>query len=253
MLNVTLFAAFLAGVVSFLAPCVVPLFPIFVSFITGVSVTELENSQNAPTYRARILSNTLLYIFGFCLMFTLLGLGATSLGKSLIQNRFELNRVSGAFMIFFGFYTLGLFNSLNFSHKQFRLNLPSRLLAMKYLGPFLMGVAFALAWSPCTGAILGAILTLAANATSVGQGGLLLFAYSLGISLPFLLTALTVSRSFKFIQKLDGKLRFLNLACGILLVLFGLLMLLQKFDFFSGLFLSRIYDIPGYMNLVNSL
>jgi cytochrome c-type biogenesis protein len=253
MLDVTLFAAFLAGVVSFLAPCVVPLYPVFISFITGISISDLKSEQSAQSYLGKILFNTLLYILGFSTMFVLLGLSATSLGRSFIQNKESLNQTAGFLLILFGLYTLGLFNKLTFTQKQFRIPLSKNLMGLKVIGPILMGVTFALAWSPCAGAILGAILTLAANAQSVERGGMLLFVYSLGISLPFLLTALTISRSYKFIRLLDGKLRFLSLASGVLLILFGVLMVFGRFDLFSGFFLSKLYRIPGYMNVVNSL
>lgn len=251
MNEVNLFVAFVAGLASFLAPCVVPLVPAYVSFISGVSVNKLLNPQDVR-FRTQILVNSLIYILGFSLVFVMLGLSATALGKSLIVNRVNLLRIGGVFVTLFGLYTLGIFKFLKFSQKEFKINLPPNLQRIRFLGPFLIGVTFALAWTPCIGPILGAILTLAAAAGSIQQGALLLFIYSLGISLPFLLIALTLGSSYKLLSKIGFRLHLINLLAGILLVVVGILMFTQNYDKFSGTILNKLNSIEAYRNLQNS-
>ncbi len=247
-MEISLLVAFGAGLISFLAPCLVPLLPAYISYISGVSLSEL-NSGNTFSYRRKILLNSLLYMAGFSLVFVLLGLGASSVGRILIDQRLTLLRLGGLLIIFFGLSMLGVFDKLTISQKEFHLSLPQRWKKIKYLGPFLIGNTFALAWTPCVGVILGSILSLAATSQNLAFGALLLFFYSLGISLPFLLVALTLGSSFKLISKSAPNLHKFSNAFGLLLILIGVLMVSQKYDYVSGFLRQFLLQFDFYQNL----
>ncbi len=236
MESVPLSVAFSAGVLSFFAPCLLPLFPAYISFITGVSVSELQNQQHVRQYQSTVLLNSLLYCLGFSVTFVVLGLVATSIGLNLNIMRPQLIQYSGGLVILFGLYMLGAFRFFQSSQREYKFPIPSLLLTTRYLGAFLLGVSFALAWTPCIGAILGTILTLAASSSSVGQGALLLFVYSLGISLPFLLIAVSLSWSFHWLQKVQRILPILNTILSLFFIGVGVLMVMQKLYLLDRLF-----------------
>lgn len=251
MTEINLVVAFSAGFASFLAPCVVPLVPTYVSFISGVSFSELSK-ESSPRYTSLVLLNSLLYILGFSLVFVLLGLSASALGNVLLVNRVELLRIGGIFIILFGLFTLGIFNKFTFFQREAQFQLPASLRRVKYLGPFLIGTTFALAWTPCVVPILGAILALAATSQSLASGGLLLFVYGLGISLPFLIIALTIGSSYKLLKRLGPYLKYINWTAGILLIAIGILLVSEKYNVFTGYLLSELYKLEFYRNLQNS-
>lgn len=252
MIDVNLFVAFTAGLVSFLAPCVVPLVPAYISYISGVSVSELTQSTDTSKYRNKVLLNSLLYVLGFSSVFVIMGLGATALSRTIIVNRLELIRFGGFFIILFGLYSMGLFNKLGFAQKEFQFQLPQSVRNIKYLGPFLLGNTFALAWTPCVGAVFAAILTLAATSQNIVQGVLLLFVYSLGISLPFLLIALTIGSSYKLLSALGPKLQLISIIGGLLLVGIGILMVTGKYDQFNGFVLGKLGQAQLYCPVVKA-
>lgn len=237
-MEVNLLIAFSAGLVSFLAPCVVPLVPAYISYISGVSVTELTQSQDSSRYRFQVLLNSLIYIAGFSFVFILMGLGATAISSLLLINRLELVSIGGVFIILFGLYSTGIFSRFGFAQKEFQLQLPQSLRTIKYLGPFLLGNTFALAWTPCVGAVFAAILTLAATTQTAFEGAFLLFVYSLGISLPFLLIALSIGSSYKLLSAIGPKLQTISVMGGILLVGIGVLMVSGYYDQFNGYVLN---------------
>lgn len=251
MAELNLFVAFTAGLASFLTPCVVPLVPTYVSFISGVSFSELSKESSAR-YTSVVLLNSLLYILGFSFVFVLLGLGVSALGSVLLVNRVELLKIGGIFIIFFGLFTLGIFNKFTFFQREAQFQLPDSLRRAKYLGPFLMGTTFALAWTPCVGPILGAILALAATSQNLASGGLLLFVYGLGISLPFLIIALTIGSSYKLLKRLGPYLKYVNWAAGTLLIIIGILLISEKYNVFTGYLLNQLYKLEFYRNLQNS-
>lgn len=249
MTELNFFIAFAAGLASFLAPCVIPLVPAYIGFISGVSFSDLTNVEHASHYRNKVLVNSLLYILGFSLVFVLLGLGATAIGKTLILNRLLFMRIGGLLVIIFGLYAMGLFNKFLFAQKEIQIQLPQSIRRLRYIGPFLMGTTFAVAWSPCVGPVLGAIITLAALTGDVFKGGSLLFVYSLGISLPFLIIALTLSHSYKLLKKVGPNLKYISFASGILLIAVGILMFSQKYDLVSGFILGEFYKLDFFKKL----
>ena len=234
MIELNILLAFGGGLASFLAPCVIPLVPAYISFLSGVSLSELTKNSRSSTYKLQVLTNSLFYVAGFSLVFVLLGLGATTISRILITDRVLLTRFGGLVIIFFGLYSLDIFKYFQFSQKQFSFTLPKSLVSLKFLGAFLMGTTFAFVWTPCIGPILGAILTLAATSSNAVSGTFLLFVYSLGISLPFLLIALTLGSSYKILSRLGPKLYIINSVTGVLLVLVGLLMFFQQYDLLAA-------------------
>ncbi len=251
MLEVNFSLAFVAGLFSFFAPCVIPLVPAFISYISGVSTEELTKNDSAHKYHTKVLINSLFYIAGFTSIFIILGLTATLLGKYVLINRFELLRLGGALVIVFGLYTLGVFNRLTFLQKELGIGIPVKFRHIRYLTPFLLGISFGLAWTPCIGPILGSILTLAATSDTVYSGGLLLFVYSLGITLPFLLIGFTLGHSYKLLRRLGPTLMIINKIGAILLIGLGLMMLTHSYDELTATLLKWLNSYQFYQNLQN--
>lgn len=239
-LNVSI--AFLAGIASVLNPCVIPLIPIYISFISGVHFSDLTKAESYSKYRLEVLLNSLIYTLGFSLIFVLMGLGASAVSVALISNRMQLLRVGGFLIVLFGLFNLGVFNKFLLVQKEYKLGISMKVLKIRYLGPFLMGVTFALAWTPCIGPILGGILTLAATSKTIFEGAFLLFVYSLGISLPFLLIALTIGHSYKLLTRLRPRLHYLNIFISLLLITIGLLLITQKYNLLVAT-LQGIWDL----------
>src|ERR671933_868144 len=180
-----LLIAFTAGLLSFLSPCVLPLIPSYVTFITGMS---LEEAQGA---RRTALVHSLLFIAGFTVIFLALGATASVLGRALLAMREWISRLGGALIIVFGLYLLGVFNIQTLGQER-RVHLANK--PMGYLGTVLVGVAFGAGWTPCIGPILGSILIYTSSTADLGRGLLLLAAYSLGLAIPFVAAALAVNR-----------------------------------------------------------
>ena len=207
--------SFTAGVLSFLSPCVLPLIPSYVSFITGLSLEDVQRSRRVA------LVNALLFIAGFTLVFLVLGATATILGQLLLRQREWVSRVGGVLVILLGLYLVGAFN-LPFLARERRVHIANKPLG--YLGTFLVGMAFAAGWTPCIGPILGAVLTYTASSADLNRGLLLLSAYSLGLALPFLLAALMIDRFMSTLQRYRTALAWTSKVSGALLILVGLLM-----------------------------
>ena len=207
--------AFSAGLLSFLSPCVLPLIPSYVTFITGLSLEDVTKARRTA------LVHSLLFILGFTLIFMALGAGATVLGQLMLRNRFIISRVGGVLVIVFGLYLLGVLNITAFMRER-RVHLHDK--PMGYLGTVLVGIAFGAGWSPCLGPILGAILTYTASSADLPRGMLLLFAYSMGLAVPFLAAALAVNRFLSLFQKLKTQMAWVQRIAGVMLIIIGLLM-----------------------------
>jgi cytochrome c-type biogenesis protein len=213
--------AFTAGLLSFLSPCVLPLIPSYVTFITGLSLEDVTKARRTA------LVHALLFIAGFTLIFVALGATATALGRVLLHYRYLVSSVGGALVTVFGLYLLGVLNISAFMRER-RVHLAEKPLG--YLGTVVVGIAFGAGWSPCLGPILGAILALAANSGELSRGLLLLFCYSLGLAVPFLIAAVAVERFLDFFQRHKGKMIWVNRAAGVLLVGVGILMMTNRFS-----------------------
>jgi cytochrome c-type biogenesis protein len=225
--------AFAAGVASFLSPCVLPLIPGYISMISGMSLRELTAEADRPAVVRKAVFHSALFVGGFSLVFTLLGAFASGLGSPLAANLPWLKKAAGVVIILFGLHTMEVL-PITWLYYQKRASFAG--FKPGPLGAFLMGAAFAFGWTPCVGPILAAMLALAVEG-GVGRGMFLLFAYSLGIGIPFLLTAMGVGAFLKMFQKYKRFIRWGEIAAGALLVGVGILMFTDRFtvlaEFFS--------------------
>jgi cytochrome c-type biogenesis protein len=220
--NVSLFAAFSAGLLSFLSPCILPLIPAYLSFVSGVSLGEMGKEAFHRKSSARVLSNALFFVLGFSFVFVSLGASATFLGKFLLAELGILRRIAGALVILFGLHMLGIFR-VGFLDQERRYHQRKKSLGL--FGSFLVGLAFALGWTPCIGPILATILFLASTKETVGQGIWLLAVYSAGLGIPFLLAALAIDRFFQVSSAFKRHFRAIEIASGLLLIGVGVLIL----------------------------
>jgi cytochrome c-type biogenesis protein len=218
--------AFLAGLLSFLSPCVLPLVPSYLSFITGMSgVGEIEARRHLA------LLHALLFVLGFTLIFVALGATATALGRVLHAYQDWLERIGGLLILFFGLYTLGVFRIAVLS-REARVRLADKPLG--FLGSVLAGMAFGAGWTPCIGPILGSILLYTSTRADLTQGLELLGAYSLGLALPFLIAAWALEAFLRWFQRFRRYIGWVERVAGALLVVVGLLLLTGSFTLLSG-------------------
>jgi cytochrome c-type biogenesis protein len=224
-------AAFMAGLVSFLSPCVLPLVPGYVSLISGVGVEELK-LQEASLLR-KVMLNSLAFILGFSIVFVTLGAISTEIGQLAAQYKSTLARVAGVLIIVFGLHLTGIFR-INALYADKRLHNVKG--GSTPWGAFVIGFAFAFGWTPCVGPILSVILGFAAAQDSVSKGIFLLTIYSLGLAVPFLLTSLGIERFLKFYGRFRGYMHGLEVASGGLLIVLGLLLVFGKFTLLARYF-----------------
>jgi cytochrome c-type biogenesis protein len=208
--------SFAAGVLSFLSPCVLPLIPSYVTFITGMSLEDVQRSRRIA------LVHSLLFVTGFTLIFLALGATATVLGRVLFVYRDWVGRIGGALVIVLGLYLLGVFQ-IGALARERRVHVAEKPLG--YLGTVLVGMAFAAGWTPCIGPILGGVLTYTASSADLERGLVLLFAYSLGLAVPFLLSALMIDRFMSAFRRHRGALVWISRVSGVLLIAVGVLMI----------------------------
>ena len=219
--SVALTGAFLAGLISFLSPCVLPLVPSYVSFITGMSLDEMgERRWVAATH-------ALLFVTGFTVIFVILGATATALGNALRAQQVWMERIGGLLIILFGLYIAGAFKWGPLSTER-RVQIQDK--PVGYLGSVLVGVAFGAGWTPCIGPILGSILLYTSAQASVGQGIILLLVYSLGLAVPFLLAALAVEHFLEWFQRYRRYMPLVTKLSGVFLVFVGVLLATESFS-----------------------
>lgn len=241
--NVSLIAAFGAGLLSFISPCVLPLVPGYVSYISGVSLDQMRGPDSAvaagaggaavavavgtpPHVRRRILLSSLAFILGFSLVFISLGAVASAVGEFLRQHLAVFMRIAGAVIIVFGLHTMGILR-IEWLYQEKRVHTTRKPAGL--FGAMVVGVAFAFGWTPCIGPILTGILAFAASQETVGHGVRLLAVYSLGLGVPFFATALAMDRFMLAMGRIRKHYRKVELASGILLIVIGLLIFTNKF------------------------
>ncbi len=217
--------AFFAGLLSFLSPCVLPLVPSYVGFITGMTLPEVSGRRRAA------LTHALLFVAGFSLVFVLLGASATALGRALNYYQVWLQRVGGVLIILFGLLCLGVFK-VDLLNQERRLHLDNK--PVGYLGSLLVGMAFAAGWTPCIGPVLGGILGLAATSSDVTRGMQLLAAYSAGLALPFLLAAVAIESFLDWFQRFRRFLPWVMRVSGVMLIVVGVLLVTGEFTRLAG-------------------
>jgi cytochrome c-type biogenesis protein len=227
--DVTYSMAFLYGLLSFFSGCVLPLIPSYFCIITGLSLEELTQAPKAAL-RRKIMLSTLAFVLGFSIVFTLLGASASYLGGLVGPHKDVIRIVGGALIILFGLHLTGIVRIPWLQYEK-RVRLQQRPLHL--VGVMLVGMAFGAGWTPCIGPILGALLVLANDKGTVGQGVRLLGTYSLGLSLPFILLSAGINYLLVFIKKATKVLRYANPAAGALLLLTGILLIMDKLRLLS--------------------
>jgi cytochrome c-type biogenesis protein len=233
--------ALAAGLISFLSPCVLPLVPGYISFISGVSFTEIkEKGEITPLLskdKRTILYSSIFFIIGFSVVFILLGATATWLGAFISSKMPILTKLAGLIIIFSGIYMVGLMRP-RFLYKEARFQISNK--RFGYAGALLVGAAFAFGWTPCIGPILGGILVYAGTLEKVNQGIFLLATYSLGLGIPFLLTAIGIHWFWGFFSRIKKYLRILEVAGGVIMVIIGVM-----------IFTNKLVLIPGLLPFLN--
>lgn len=238
--DIGILSAFAAGMISFISPCVLPLVPGYLSFIAGRSVDELQSMQNRRE-RIAVVGMSLTFVLGFSTVFVVLGASASALSKLLLTYQQQTNLIGGAIVIAFGLFMTGLINP-RWLHLDVRL--VHRFNAR--LGPvatYALGAAFAFGWTPCIGPILGSILTISASSTRV-DGIALLSIYSLGLGVPFLLSALFINHFLAHLKRLRRWSRAIHLGAGVILIFMGLAMITGQLAALSYWFL-RVFPALG--------
>ncbi|GFZ31334.1 cytochrome C biogenesis protein CcdA [Clostridium zeae] len=231
--RVPFFLAFSAGLLSFLSPCVLPLVPAYVGYITGSSI----NNKKIHRYKISNLHKVLGFVLGFSIIFIIMGASATTLGKLIIKNQVLFRRIGGSLMIVFGLHTMGIIKIKMFYYEK---RLLSAINFSKSFSPILIGMAFAAGWTPCVGPILSSILIYSSNLTTVYQGIFLLSVYSLGLSIPFILTAMAIDSFLKFKNNVLKFSKFISIISGLLLIVMGILV-----------FTNNLNTLSRYVNFIN--
>ncbi len=234
-------AAFLAGVVSFVSPCVLPLVPSYVTFITGVSFDELTAEKQSARVRRLTILHSLAFIAGFSMVFIALGATATATGQFLRDHQDTLRRVGGVLIVVFGVYLLGILPIPALSRER-KFQLTQKPLGL--LGSVLVGITFAAGWTPCIGPILASILVYASTADTVWTGILLLSVYSLGLGVPFFLASLGLNSFLAASGRLRRSLRTIEVVSGVILIAFGIALITNLFTHFVT-FLARYLPALG--------
>lgn len=228
-LEVTGWVALGAGLVSFASPCVLPLVPTYMTYLTGVSLDELVSHKQIN--RASIFANALAFVLGFSVVFVLLGLSASFVGQFLLQNQPLFRKFAGVVIVLLGLHIAGVFRFL-FLLQEKRWNIAPRRIGV--LNSLLVGVAFSFGWTPCIGPILGAILMVAGTEGSTLKGALLLALYSVGLAIPFLIAALGMAWVLPLLKRIGRYMRVIEITSGVLLVVVGVMVYTDYFFQLAG-------------------
>lgn len=226
--NITFFTALGGGILYFFSPCTLPLIPSYFSYITGISLEELREGRES---RLRIFLHSIFFLAGLSLIFVVLGAGATLLGRALTEYLGILRKVGGVIIIFFGLFLVGAFR-IPFLQRTLKLNWSRK--PTGFLGSFLVGISFSAGWTACSTPILASILIYASTLETVRKGVILLSFFSLGLSIPFLLSSLFLNFFLKFLKKFTRYIRWVEIISGLFLIVLGILLLTNLFSFLSA-------------------
>jgi cytochrome c-type biogenesis protein len=233
--EVTYFGAFIAGLLSFLSPCVLPLIPSYITYITGLSFADLQNEHPSHKVRQTAMLHSLAFILGFTVVFVFLGASATYLGSFLNQHVGLLRKAGGILIVLLGVHVTGLV-PIHLLMGEKRITLHRK--PAGFVGTFLVGIAFAAGWTPCIGPILAAILTVAATEEDVSQGIVLLLFYSLGLGIPFFISSLAMHQFIVAFQRFKKFIRLFEICTGLFLMLVGVTIFFNWLSRLSGVFTS---------------
>ncbi|MBW2603578.1 MAG: sulfite exporter TauE/SafE family protein [Deltaproteobacteria bacterium] len=222
--------AFVAGLLSFFSPCVLPLIPAYFTFITGFSIEELTEEYNSEI-RKKVFLSTFLFVLGFSLVFILMGASASYLGGLMVTYKKLIRIIGGILIVILGIHLTGLIRIpwLDFER---RITLEKK--PLHFLGTLIIGMAFGAGWSPCIGPLLGSILIIAGSQETVWQGVILLGIYSAGLAIPFIIISIFINFLLIFIKKASKVLKYVNVAAGVVLIVVGLILVSNKLYVFSG-------------------
>lgn len=236
--TLTLTAAFIGGLLSFLSPCVLPLLPSYISYITGITFGELTQETLPRKVRLLTLAHSLLFIAGFTLVFVLLGMSLNFAGGLISQHRQIIMKIGGIIIVIFG---LGIMGVINLAFLQKEKKIEVKLKPVGYFGSFLIGATFALGWTPCVGPILASILLLSSTAEAAGKGAALLLSYSMGLALPFLVSSLLINHFLAYFKAVKGYLRAISVVSGLFLIAIGIMIFTNYFGSLAG-HLERVFS-----------
>jgi cytochrome c-type biogenesis protein len=234
----TLLLAAGAGLLSFASPCVLPLLPAYLGYMTGLTADEIQTQRDTRT-RAHVLGRSVAFVLGLSLVFAALGASASVVGRALLDHQTLLLRVAGVLVVVLGLHTLGLVR-IPMLYREKRLTFGGA--EGSYLGALLLGAAFAAGWTPCIGPFLAGLLALASQEQTVSQGMLLLFVYGLGLGVPFVLTGLALGTSLSLLSGVRAHMHLLEIVSGLLLVGMGLLIFSDRLSLISA-WLTAVFGI----------
>ncbi|MCX5692391.1 MAG: cytochrome c biogenesis protein CcdA [Candidatus Omnitrophica bacterium] len=231
--EVSVLIAFSAGVLSFLSPCILPLFPSYITYITGRSFEDMKSSGKSSDITKLTVINSLFFILGFSIVFVLLGITLSYLGSFFGIKRLWLEKAGGILIVLFGLNMTGLFK-IGFLNRGS--GVPLKRKKIGYLGTLLVGMIFAFGWTPCVGPILSSILIYASALKSLPAAAMLLLFYSIGLGVPFLISGLAINQFLALFAKLRNFMRFIPIVSGAFLILMGVTLFLGQFSRIAGLF-----------------
>jgi len=223
-------AAFIAGLLSFLSPCVLPLIPAYFTFITGFSLEQLTQGRNAAI-RKKVFLSTFFFVSGFSLVFITMGASASYLGGLMVTYKGWIRIIGGILIILFGIHLTGIIRIRGFDYEK-RFTIEKK--PVHFLGTLIIGMAFGAGWSPCVGPLLGSILIIAGSQGTVLQGVVLLGVYSAGLAIPFIFISICINCLLPFVGKASKVLKYVNGVAGIILIIIGLILVSNKLYVFLG-------------------
>lgn len=231
--------AFLAGVLAFFSPCILPLVPAYVAYFTGVGISDISHAsqQQQTQYKKKVFLHSLIFVSGFILIFTLLGLATGALGSFLAVHQTTLQRLGGVFMILLGVYLMEIIH-LPRLYTQLKLDSSKHITTFQWLNTFLAGLTFGFAWTPCVGPVLASILFLATFSGGSIEGVMLLLTFSLGIAVPFIITALLIQSVMPLIKKFGKYIMVIQKIAGAFIIVLGILLLTGYFNTVLYYFIS---------------
>jgi len=243
MLEIGLFSAFIAGLLAFISPCILPLVPVYISLMSSKTIYKSESIKVSE--RLYLFISSIFFVLGFSIVFIILGSTATIIGQVLKDYTSIIGRIGGVILIIFGLQYTGLLR-IHFLNMEKRFNIPASLKS-GYAGSFLIGVVFSFGWVPCVGMILSGIILLASQLDTLFQGMLLLGVFSLGLGIPFVLASIFISFFSNFLKKINKHLNVVSIISGIFLIILGIVFVTDSMTLVIG-FLSRY--LP-FLNKIN--